>query len=200
MPTLAITVLIAALLDPRTPVVVVGKGCGVIVYMRGYVLTCEHVIERGYDGKIVVCGGKAYSAERVSKRDGGEEAEHSRNELLLLRMIGGDGKKLIPVKLAESLPRVGEPVTCVGHPSGFTWTVTKGWLSATGREVEYPGTRLTDLLQLQASINPGNSGGPVFDAKGRMIGLVVAKREGLEGIGFAIPVSQIRTFLKENLP
>lgn len=192
MSTLTITVLIAALLDPRTPVVVVGKGCGVVIDVRGYVLTCEHVIERGYDGKVEVRGGKVYSAERVTKRDGGE--------LLLLRIIGGDGKKFIPMRLAESCPRVGELVTCVGRPSGFSWTVTKGWLSATGREIEYPGTRLTDLLQLQASINPGNSGGPVFDAKGRMVGLTVAKREGLEGIGFAIPASQIRAFLKENLP
>ena len=192
MPTLTLTVLIATLLDPRASVVIVGKGCGVIVDMRGYVLTCEHVINHNFDGRVGVRGGKTYSVERVTPKNGGE--------LLLLRKIGGDEKKYIPVRLAESLPRVGSPVTCVGHPSGFTWTVTKGWLSATGREIEYSGTRLIDLLQLQASINPGNSGGPVFDDKGRMVGLVVAKREGLEGIGFAIPVSQIRAFLKENLP
>ncbi len=50
-------------------------------------------------------------------------------------------------------------------------------------------------IQTDASINRGNSGGPLFDAKGRVIGINAQIRSNsgtAEGVGFAIPVNIAR--------
>ena len=50
------------------------------------------------------------------------------------------------------------------------------------------------LLQTDASINPGNSGGGLFNQKGELVGIVVAKSTGsnVEGLGFAIPINTVK--------
>ncbi|MDE6745515.1 MAG: PDZ domain-containing protein [Oscillospiraceae bacterium] len=47
------------------------------------------------------------------------------------------------------------------------------------------------LIQTDASINPGNSGGPLLNSKGEVIGITSSKiaSSSIEGIGFAIPIS-----------
>ena len=56
-----------------------------------------------------------------------------------------------------------------------------------------------NLLQTNALINPGNSGGGIFNSKGEVVGIVVAKSSGsgVEGIGFAIPIDNVKPFIKE---
>src|SRR5207237_7199463 len=84
---------------------------------------------------------------------------------------------------------VGETVIAVGHPFGYTNTVSTGIVSALGREITMPtGDTLVNLIQTNASINPGNSGGPLLNINGELIGINVALREGVQGIAFAIIV------------
>ena len=49
------------------------------------------------------------------------------------------------------------------------------------------------LIQTDAAISPGNSGGGLFDATGKLIGIVNAKVSDsrAEGLGFAIPVNSV---------
>ena len=49
------------------------------------------------------------------------------------------------------------------------------------------------LVQTDAAISPGNSGGGLFDASGKLIGIVNAKVSDsrAEGLGFAIPVNSV---------
>jgi serine protease Do len=54
------------------------------------------------------------------------------------------------------------------------------------------------MLMVDAAINPGNSGGPVFNARGEVIGIVAARTENREGMGFAHSAVVVRTFLAEN--
>ena len=46
------------------------------------------------------------------------------------------------------------------------------------------------MFQIDAAVNSGNSGGPVYNAEGKVIGVVTAKTSatGVEGLGFAIPI------------
>jgi serine protease Do len=95
---------------------------------------------------------------------------------------------------------VGETVIAIGHPFGYTNTVSTGIISAVGREVTMPnGDSLTNLIQTNASINPGNSGGPMLNINGELIGINVALREGAQGIAFALNADSVQQALAGHL-
>src|SRR6185295_16237183 len=86
-------------------------------------------------------------------------------------------------------------------PFGLKQTVTAGIVSAKGR-VELGILDQVELLQTDAAINPGNSGGPLFDQRGRVIGINVAIASatgGNQGIGFAIPSNAARDVVEQLL-
>jgi S1-C subfamily serine protease len=56
---------------------------------------------------------------------------------------------------------------------------------------------MENWLQTDALINPGNSGGPLINLRGELIGINVAILEGAQGIGFAIPIKEVREALGE---
>jgi serine protease Do len=56
---------------------------------------------------------------------------------------------------------------------------------------------MENWLQTDASINPGNSGGPLVDLRGELIGINVAIYQGAQGVGFAIPVTDVREALAD---
>lgn len=92
---------------------------------------------------------------------------------------------------------VGEPAIAIGNALGYGQSVTTGIVSATERELEgFKGK----LIQTDAAINPGNSGGALLNANGEVIGINTVKinAEAVEGIGYAIPLSDIKDLL-ENL-
>jgi serine protease Do len=95
---------------------------------------------------------------------------------------------------------VGETVIAVGHPFGYTHSVSTGIISALGREITMPsGDVLTNLIQTNASINPGNSGGPLLNINGELIGINVALREGAQGIAFALNADMVKEVLSRTL-
>lgn len=86
---------------------------------------------------------------------------------------------------------VGQDVTVIGNPLGeLTFSLTKGVVSALGRQINTDGTPIT-MFQIDAAVNSGNSGGPAFDSSGNVVGVVTAKyaSEEIEGLGFCIPAS-----------
>lgn len=189
---LHLALLLSPLADPRTPVLVIGNGCGVIVDARGYAVTCLHVVAGSKGGAAATLDGRVHLLH-VLARD--EEAE------LALVWLDAPGYTFVPARLAETPARLLDRVTVIGHPRDFRWTVTTGKVTAVGRTITYAGDReLRGLLQCDASINPGNSGGAVLDAQGRLAGLPVALREGAMNIGFVIPAAQVRRFLDTHLP
>ena len=95
--------------------------------------------------------------------------------------------------------KVGNDVLAIGNPLGqLGGTVTEGIISALEREVTIGGVKMT-LLQTSAAVNPGNSGGGLFNMAGELIGIVNAKKsaEGIEGLGFAIPIDIVYDKLVE---
>lgn len=49
--------------------------------------------------------------------------------------------------------------------------------------------------QIDVAVQPGNSGGPLCDAKGCLVGMIVAKLKGGENVNFVIKNSYIKAFL-----
>lgn len=97
--------------------------------------------------------------------------------------------------------KVGEPAIAIGNALGYGQSVTTGVISATDRESqttdsatgETTGSSDVKLIQTDAAINPGNSGGALVNANGEVIGINSVKLigEDVEGIGYAIPISDV---------
>lgn len=104
------------------------------------------------------------------------------------------GDRLPSLTPSAEEAKEGQSVTAVGSPLDYEGTVTSGVVSAV-RDFEG-----MSYLQISAPINPGNSGGPVVDAFGRVVGVVVAKRFGAEGVAFAIPVARVCSELEVGCP
>lgn len=85
----------------------------------------------------------------------------------------------------------GELAIAIGNALGYGQSTTVGYVSALNREVSVNGITL-NLIQTDAAINPGNSGGALLNAKGEVIGINSVKyvQNEVEGIGYAIPISQ----------
>ena len=100
----------------------------------------------------------------------------------------GDSSKLV----------VGEQVVAIGNALGYGQSVTAGYVSALDREVTVENVT-ANLIQTDAAINPGNSGGALLNMQGELIGINAVKfaANGVEGMGYAIPVSTAKPILDE---
>lgn len=93
---------------------------------------------------------------------------------------------------------VGEQVVAIGNALGYGQSVTTGIVSALNRTIDLDGYN-AELIQTDAAINPGNSGGALLDMNGHVIGVNSAKaaKTGVEGMGYAIPISYARPILED---
>jgi len=94
--------------------------------------------------------------------------------------------------------QVGEPTIAIGNALGYGQSVTTGIISAINREIELQDFG-SKLIQTDAAINPGNSGGALLNAKGEVIGINTVKASDVtvEGIGYAIPISDASDIITE---
>lgn len=94
---------------------------------------------------------------------------------------------------------VGEQVVAIGNALGYGQSVTTGIVSAMNRMIQADGYENTELIQTDAAINGGNSGGALLDMNGHVIGINSAKikAEGVEGMGYAIPISYAKPILED---
>lgn len=160
-----------------------GMGTGVIVDERGYILTNYHVVADVRRIQVTLDDHREYTADLV--------ARDPTTDLAIIKIPTKAKLPLIRIGTSADLME-GEPVIALGNAFGYEHTVTRGIISALGRDVQVSDTQTyDDLIQTDASINPGNSGGPLMNVDGKMIGLNVAVRAGAQGIGFAIPVDQV---------
>jgi serine protease Do len=175
-----------------------GGGSGVLISPQGYALTNFHVTSPA--GSYMRCGlsdGNIYDAVIVGIDPVGD--------LALIQLLGRDDFPAAEMADSDQLV-AGQWCFVVGNPfllaNNLQPTVTWGMLSGV-RRYQYPsGTLLeyADCLQTDASINPGNSGGPIYDAKGRLIGIVgrasFEKRGRVNvGVGYAISINQAKNFI-----
>ena len=160
-----------------------GSGSGVILTEDGYIATCAHVVEGAKSVKVTLNDDTSYDAAIVGT--------DKKNDIAIIKI---DAKDLTPAVVGDSETlTVGSEVIAIGNPLGeLRGTATAGIISATNRTIEVEGQPMT-LIQTDAAISPGNSGGGLFDATGKLIGIVNAKVNDsqAEGLGFAIPVNSV---------
>jgi serine protease Do len=150
------------------------------------VATNGHVIEGATDITVQVGEDeRVYRATLVGHDDA--------TDLALLKVDGDKPFPVLPLGESDRL-EVGEWVVAIGNPFGLSRSVTTGIVSYKGRRDVNPSGRpgYYDFIQTDAAINPGNSGGPLLDARGAVIGINAAVNPSGQGIGFAIPIEQLK--------
>jgi len=163
-----------------------GQGSGFIIDKSGYIVTNNHVVEGADKIKVILKDETQYDAEVVGL-----------DPVTDIALIKVDPKKSLPtVRLGSSDDlRVGEWVAAIGSPFGLEYTVTAGIVSAKGRVIG--SGPYDDFIQTDASINPGNSGGPLINMQAEVIGINTMIIAGGQGIGFAIPVDQVKGIIAQ---
>ena len=169
--------------------IVQGAGSGVIVKENGYIVTNNHVIDGASTISVTLHDGNSYSASLV-----GTDSVY---DIAVLK-ISASGLTTATLGDSDEL-QVGDLAVAIGNPLGkLGGTATAGIISSLERRLNL-GTTTLDLLQTDAAINPGNSGGGLFNQKGELIGIVVAKSTGsdVEGLGFAIPINNVASVIDD---
>ncbi|WP_248342077.1 trypsin-like peptidase domain-containing protein [Anaeromyxobacter paludicola] len=163
---------------------VTSLGSGVIVSPEGYVLTNNHVVERGARFRVGLLDGRELTAKVVGTDPS--------SDLAVLKLEAQERMPFVAPGRSDDL-LIGETVIAIGNPFGLSHTVTTGVVSAVHRNFKAGDRTLFDFVQTDASINPGNSGGPLLNIDGQLIGIntaILGDRNA--GIGFAIPIDRAR--------
>ena len=169
-------------------------GSGFIISDDGLVVTNYHVIEGATSINIILSTGEEVSAEVVNY--------DSVEDLAVLNIVDDIAMPGVAELGDSSSVETGEQVIAIGNPLGkeFSETVTSGIVSSANRTITKSDTSTVEYIQTDAAINSGNSGGPLINSSGQVIGINTAKEvgEGIEGIGFSIPINVLKEKL-ENL-
>lgn len=95
---------------------------------------------------------------------------------------------------------IGEKVFAIGNPEGAGIAVTSGAISVESEYITMTSTDKTRyveyrVMRTDAAINGGNSGGALYNAKGKLIGIVNAKSVGeeLDNMGYALPITPVKS-------
>jgi S1-C subfamily serine protease len=179
------------------------QGSGFVVSQRGYILTSAHVITDAGDAAKVSEADRIFigfkDGDRVKAEIVGWDGY---DDVGLLRVAPGP-HTLTPVPLGDS-SRVGagDPVAAMGSPFGNEDSIAVGVVSATHRSIASltSGYKVVDAIQTDAPITHGNSGGPLFDARGRVIGInaqIRSETGTAEGVGFAVPINAARRSMRQ---
>jgi putative serine protease PepD len=158
-------------------------GTGVIVASNGTILTANHVISGGGRITVTFADGTTSTATVAAanpKLDVATLTPATLPQVVVPATLGGGAD-------------VGAPVVAIGNPLGLTYSVSSGVISGLDRTADTDNGKFTGLMQFDASVNPGSSGGPLLDARGLVIGIVIAiaapdGQDAFAGIGFAVPI------------
>ena len=160
-------------------------GTGFLIRKDGLIITNNHVIDKADIINISLSNSHKTHTAKVIGQD-------KRTDTALIKIT--TSKDLPFVKLGDSDNlQVGEWVAAFGNPFGHSNSMSKGIISAIGREID--SLNRFPFLQTDASINPGNSGGPLVNTQGEVIGMNTAIDARAQGIGFAIPINNIKAIL-----
>lgn len=163
-------------------------GTGFVIREDGLIVTNNHVIS-GADLIQVQFSGKD-SKMYEAKVIGSDE----RTDIALIKITSKERFPVLKMGNSRTL-EVGEWVAAFGNPYGQGHTMTKGIISAKGREIgeinRFP------LIQTDTPINPGNSGGPLVNLAGEVIAVNSAIDARAQGIGFAIPIDEVKEIIPQ---
>lgn len=180
------------------------QGSGFVVSADGHILTNSHVVtDTPESGGVAQGATKIYvefaDGDRIEGKVVGWDVF---DDVGLVRVDPAD-HAIAAVPLGDSAQvSVGEPVAAIGSPFGNQNSLAVGVVAATGRSIGSITSRydVADAIQIDAPINHGNSGGPLFDARGRVIGInaqINSESGNAEGVGFAIPINAAKRSMEQ---
>ena len=170
------------------------SGSGVVILPDGLILTANHVVAGANQIMVQTPSGK-FPAKVVHV--------DASNDLALIKCEGNF--KASPIAPSKDV-QLGQSVFTIGFPNidlqGYSPKLTKGEISSMNGVQDDPRE-----WQISAPVQPGNSGGPLFDDKGNVIGIVLAKLNAVktvkytgdvpENVGYAIKSSYIFPLLDQ---
>lgn len=166
-------------------------GSGVLFDKKGYIVTNNHVVSGSKEVNVSLSNGKTVPGKVVGTDPS--------TDLAVVKIDGSDDLPVAEFGDSDAL-QVGETAIAIGNPLGleFQGTVTVGVISALNRSLDDIDQRFK-LIQTDAAINPGNSGGALVTADGKVVGINSAKiaKEGVEGMGFAIPINSAKGIIQQ---
>jgi len=147
------------------------------------VVTNAHVIGNRNDIKVKTYSGEEYKASIFLF-----------NEALDIAILSVENAEFTPLEVGDCENiKVGEDIYAIGAPRSLDYTLTKGVISSKSRTIGF-----NRYIQIDAAINSGNSGGPLLNNAGQVIGVNSMKISDAEGIGLAIPISSVTSFMEGN--
>ncbi len=173
-----------------------GSGSGVIIAANGYIVTCNHVIDKASKITVVMDDKRKYDAELV-----GADA----NTDLAVLKVKADNLPFVKYGNSDEV-KVGQWALAVGNPFNLNSTVTAGIISAKGRNINIlrreDNMGIESFIQTDAVVNPGNSGGALVNLNGDLVGInsAIASHTGsYEGYSFAIPSALVSKVVDDLL-
>jgi 2-alkenal reductase len=179
------------------------QGSGFVVSPDGYILTNSHVITNAGQGSSVKAADHVFVEFQDHDRTRAKVVGWDVFDDVGLIKVDASAHALAPVPLGDSSRVVvGEPVAAIGSPFGNENSLGVGVVSAIHRSIDSLTSKynLVDAIQTDAPINHGNSGGPLFDARGRVIGINAQIRSNsgaAEGVGFAVPINSAKRSMEQ---
>lgn len=191
----------------------IAGGTGFIVKENGLAVTNKHVVnDAEADYMAILPSGREYDVSIVSKDPLNDLAVIQLHEKVKEKEgrktgekkdFGKKPDKLPVIKLGDSNNlKIGQKVFAIGYARGeYENSITAGIVSAIGRQIEASDNlgafreTLSGLIQTDAAINFGNSGGPLINLAGEVVGINTAIDTAASGIGFAIPVNEVKNIL-----
>lgn len=176
----------------------------IYIYLYGGTGLTAQTVARGND-KVVTGFEDAYGSAVKASYVGGSML----SDVAVLEVKGDENLKkaaaagtATAVETEKNGVTVGEKVFAIGNPSGNGISVSQGVVSV---ESEYISMNAADeqtatsfhVLRTDTAINPGNSGGGLFNAQGRLVGIVNAKTTtsssgtAVENMGYALPIADV---------
>lgn len=173
----------------------VSCGSGIILYEENselYMLTNYHVVEGASSLSVTFVDDETYEAA-LCGYDANIDLAVLKVDISALSESTYSQIRVVEIGDSDAL-EVGEQVVAIGNALGYGQSVTTGIVSAVDRSIS-ENTQSSSLgyIQTDAAINPGNSGGALLDMEGKLVGINTAKiaSTDVEGIGYAIPISQV---------
>ncbi len=169
-------------------------GTGFVVDGKGNIVTAAHVVNGASSITVTFQDGTTRKATLLG--------QDNATDVAVLK-VDPSGLTLHPLALGSSANLdVGDAVAAIGDPFTYDRSISTGIVSGLDRTISAPnGFTVAHAIQTDAALNPGNSGGPVFDASGKVVGIVDqiatngSSSATSSGVGFAVPIDLVRSEL-----
>jgi serine protease Do len=174
-----------------------GMGSGFIINEDGYIITNYHVISDTTEITVQLSNGTEAAAKVVNY--------DAAQDVAMIKLADGTVVPGVAELGDSSTLYTGQDVIAIGTPlyKDLAQTLTKGIISAASRTLATSSQTTVNVIQTDAAINAGNSGGPLVNTKGQVIGINSSKlgtttgsETTVEGIGFAIPINEVKDRLE----